>query len=168
VLKIDSCSLIYLAKSDMIPLAKLIYQNLRITRQVYDEVVVEGKKRNHPDAFVIDATVQKKMVGVVAFKSDIPAELAKMGPGEAETIMESKTEKCTALLDDVRSKAYAARRGIEYTSVDVLLIEALARKKITMDDFEEFARRLGRACSMRAERYAELLRIGKIIGGCGK
>jgi hypothetical protein len=82
--------------------------------------------------------------------------------------MESKTEKCTALLDDVRSKAYAARRGIEYTSVDVLLIEALVKKKITMDDYEEYAQRLSRACSMRAERYAELLRIGKIIGGDGK
>lgn len=165
MLKLDACSLIYLAKSDLLQVARQLYQDLRITRHVYEEVVVEGKKRNRPDAFVIDAGLEKKDLSVVAYRGEIPPELSKMGRGEAETVMESKAEKCAALLDDIRSKAYAARAGIEYTSVDVLLIEALARKRISADDFEEYARRLCKACSMRAERYAELLRIGKIIGG---
>ena len=44
VLKIDACSLIYLAKSDLLQVARQLYQDLRITRAVYEEVVVEGKK----------------------------------------------------------------------------------------------------------------------------
>lgn len=168
VLKIDACSLIYLAKSDLLPVARLMYQELRITRAVYDEVVVEGKKRSRPDAFVLDANVQNRGIGIVAFDGAFPPEMSGMGKGESETLMESASEKCPALLDDIRSRAYAARSGIEYTSVDILLIEALARKKISPEEFGEYARRLGKACGMRAERFAELLRIGMIVGGAGK
>jgi predicted nucleic acid-binding protein len=168
VLKIDSCSLIYLAKSDLLPVAAQLYRDLKITRGVYEEVVVEGKKRNHADAFLVDSHIQNRKLGIVDFKGDVPAEMAAMGRGEAETVMESRSEKCPALLDDIRSKAYAARSGIEYTSADLLLVEALARKKITPEEFGDLARKLGKACSMRAERFAELLRIGTIIGGAGK
>jgi len=168
VLKIDACSLIYLSKSDLLQVARQMYQDLRITRAVYDEVVVEGKKRNRPDAFVLEANVQNRALGVVAYDGTFPPEMSGMGKGESETVMESKSEKCPALLDDIRSRAYAARAGIEYTSVDILLIEALARKKISAEDFGECARRLAKVCGMRAERFAELLRIGMIIGGAGK
>jgi predicted nucleic acid-binding protein len=168
VLKIDSCSLIYLAKSDLLPVAAQLYRDLRITRSVYEEVVVEGKKRNRPDAFLVESHVQSRKLGVVDFEGGLPAEMKAMGRGESETVMESQSEKCPALLDDIRSKAYAARSAIEYTSADILLIEALARKKITPEEFGDYARKLGKACSMRAERFAELLRIGTIIGGNGK
>ncbi len=168
VLKIDACSLIYLAKADLVPVARLLYRDLRITRGVYEEVVVEGRKRNRPDAFVVDSYIEKRAVGVVDFNGKIPPELAAMGRGESETVAESRAEDCPALLDDIRSRAYAARAGIEYTSVDVLLIEALARSRITPEEFGDFARSLAKACSMRAERFAELLRIGMIIGGAGK
>jgi len=168
VLKIDACSLIYLAKSDLLQVARQMYQDLRITRAVYDEVVVEGKKRNRPDAYVLDASVQNRVLSVVAYDGSFPPEMSGMGKGESETVQESKSKKCPALLDDIRSKSYAARTGLEYTSVDLLLIEALARKRISAEEFGEYARRLARACSMRAERFAELLRIGMIIGGAGK
>jgi predicted nucleic acid-binding protein len=168
VLKIDACSLIYLAKSDLLPVAQKLYRDLRITRAVYEEVVVEGRKRNRPDAFVVDSHVEKRALGVVDFNAKVPPELSAMGRGESETVMESRAESCPALLDDLRSRAYAARAGIEYTSVDVLLIEALARGKITPEEFGDYARSLAKACSMRAERFAELLRIGMIIGGAGK
>jgi len=168
VLKIDACSLIYLAKSDLLPIARGLYRDLRITRGVYEEVVLEGRRRNRSDAFVVDSHIEKKAVGVVDFDGDIPPELVAMGRGESETVMESRAEKCPALLDDIRSRVYAARAGIEYTSVDVLLIEALARGKITPEEFGDYARTLAKACSMRAERFAELLRIGVIIGGAGR
>jgi len=165
VLKIDACSLIYLTKADLQGVAKQLYRDLRMTGRVYEEVVVAGKRRGHPDAYVVDANVEKKNLGVVQFKGELPSELAKMGRGEAETMMAAKSEKCTALLDDLRSKTYAAGSGIDHTSVDVLLIEALAKKRISQDEFEEYAGRLAGASGMRAERYAELLRIGKLIGG---
>lgn len=168
MLKIDACSLIYLAKSDLLPVAAQLYRDLRITRSVYEEVVLEGKRRNRPDAYLVDAHVQNRKLAVVDFEGEIPPEIIAMGRGESETVMESKKEKCPALLDDIRSKAYAARSGIEYTSADILLIEALARKRISAEEFGEYARKLGKACSMRAERFAELLRIGMIVGGFGK
>jgi predicted nucleic acid-binding protein len=168
VLKIDSCSLIYLAKADLLPVTRQLYRDMRITRGVYEEVVVEGRKRNRPDAFVVDSYIEKRAIGVVDFNGRLPPELATMGRGESETVMEAHAESCPALLDDLRSRAYAARAGIEYTSVDVLLIEALARGKLTPEEFGDHARSLAKACSMRAERFAELLRIGMIIGGAGK
>ena len=71
MIKLDSCSLIYLVKADLLPLAKKLYKKVLITDSVYHEVVVEGKSSSHPDALIAQAEITRKKA------TDSPASWAK-------------------------------------------------------------------------------------------
>lgn len=161
--KIDSCTLIYLTKTDLLALARKVYSELRITNSVYEEVVTKGKKGGHADAYVIESEIEKKKIKLIHSDIEIPTRLVSLQKGEAETIVEAKNENTIALLDDIKSKILAENMGVKYTSIDLVLIESLLRGIINYDDFEKLASRVNKICGMRPDRYAELLYLGKII-----
>jgi predicted nucleic acid-binding protein len=163
MIKIDACSLIYLVKSDLLSLAEDLYKEIRITDSVYDEVVVQGKRAGYPDAAIAEAEVKRKQIKIVHSKSKKEPSLASLGRGESDTIAEARTEGCPALVDDSRAKIVARKLNVPFLSVDIMLIEALARKKITMEDFQKMARDLNSVANFRSDKYADLLAIATIV-----
>lgn len=165
MIKADSCSLIYMAKAGMLGLVRDLYGGIRITDGVYDEVIVKGKEGGHPDAYMLDSEVGVGGISTVVFGGELPPRLSGLGRGERETIAEAREEECPALLDDVKSKIAASDLRVPYISTDMALVEALARDLIRTDEYESRVRTLSRVSGMRGERLAELIRIGRIIGG---
>ncbi len=163
MIKIDSCSLIYLVKSDLLSLAIELYEEVRITDSVYDEVIVQGKRAGYPDAAMAEAEVQRKKIKIVRSKAKKEPSLASLGCGESDTIAEARAESCPALVDDSRAKIVARKLKVPFLSVDIMLIEALARKKITMDEFYKMARDLNSVANYRSDKYADLLTIANIV-----
>ena len=163
MIKIDACSFIYLVKSDLLSLASELYKEIRITDSVYDEVIVQGKRAGHPDAAVAEAEVQRKKIKIIHSKAKKEPSLASLGRGESDTIAEARAEDCPALVDDSRAKIVARKLNVPILSVDIMLIEALARKKITMNEFHKMARDLNSVANYRSDKYADLLTIANIV-----
>ena len=62
---LDASSLIYLVKAGSLDLIGDLYQEVIITGAVYQEAVIEGKRRGHPDAFAIERAVADGRVHVI-------------------------------------------------------------------------------------------------------
>ena len=163
MIKLDSCSFIYLIKADLLPLAKKLYKNLRITDSVFHEVVLKGKQAGHPDALIAEAEINRKKIEIIKFKGRKSSQLANLGSGESDTIAEAIKEGCLVMIDDVRAKLKARKLKVSYISADIMLLEALVKNKISITEFYEMARDLNKVCNMRSDRYADLLAIAKII-----
>ena len=167
--KLDACSLIYLAKAELLDLAEELYDEVWITSEVYREAVIAGKEAGHSDALVIEQHVAAGRVRVRALSPEAQAKLqvttmpAKLGLGEQETIIEALEEGCLAVLDDFSSRTAAAMLGVSLCGSDTLLVEALLKQLITPADYEDKATRLASVMGMRADDLAELLRLGKLI-----
>jgi len=86
-----------------------------------------------------------------------------LGAGERETIIEALEEECLAILDDLDSRAVASALGVSLCGSDTVLIEALLRRLVTLQDYEGKATRLAGVMGMRADDLAELLRLGRLI-----
>jgi len=78
-IKLDASSLIYLAKAGILDLIADLYQEVIITGAVYQEAVIEGKRRGHPDAFMIERAVADGRVRVLQLGPVARERLVKAG-----------------------------------------------------------------------------------------
>lgn len=95
---LDADGLIKLAKSGLLP-DIAIRSRLLVPEEVFQEVVVEGEKKLHEDAFTIDALIQKKAVRVA--KTAAVAEEG-VSHGEAAVLRLWKETKNSIIVSDDR------------------------------------------------------------------
>ena len=93
--KLDACSVIYLAKAGLLDLAVAVHGDVFITEGVYGEVVARGKERGHADALAVERQVAAGKLQVVSLSAGARARVAalgvstRLGEGERETIAEA-------------------------------------------------------------------------------
>lgn len=115
----DADSLIKLAYAGI-----FVYADIpcMITRQVYTEAVIEGKKKQYPDAMIIEQLVESKRIIVkdVIIKTDTPW----LGVGEASTLALFRHMNLSAIVsDDKKFLAYLDEITVPFmTSTDYLLL----------------------------------------------
>lgn len=167
--KLDACSLIYLAKAELVDLVEILYGEILIPEAVYQEAVVAGKKAGYADALTIEQYVEAGKMKVIRLTADVQRRMGalqlplSLGAGERETIIEALEEECLAILDDLDSRAAASALGVSLCGSDTVLIEALLRRLVTLQEYEDKATRLAGVMGMRADDLAELLRLGRLI-----
>ena len=168
-IKLDASSLIYLTKAGILDLLNDLYQEVIITGAVYQEAVIEGKRRGYPDAFAIeravaDGRVRVLQLGPVARERLVKAGFpGRLGVGEQETIVEAREQGCPAVLDDLHARATAAALQVPLCGSDTLLLEGLLKKRIDGREYEEKITRLAAAMRLRADDLAELLWLGRLV-----
>ena len=86
MIKIDASSLIYSLKLDWIDSLKKLYEDLVITASIYQEVILKGKKKGKPDAFIGEKLINQKIIQVHQVKEKSQVNLG-LGEGESETIL---------------------------------------------------------------------------------
>jgi predicted nucleic acid-binding protein len=171
VVKLDSCSAIYLAKCEMLDLAADVYSRLAVTQSVYREAVRRGKECGYADAYVLDQAVVDGSIQVVEIKpSDSKAMgtmpiFQKLGEGEAETLYEALAQGCVAMVDDRDAWIAARALGVEYTTSLGLLIEGVWAGRLSPPRFDELMDRLASAAGIPPDRVREARRIARVIGG---
>ncbi len=83
-----------------------------ISAEVYEETVVEGKKRFHEDAFVIEQMILDTKIKVRKVKF-VP--LPKLGKGEVSTLALYHKMKAEAIVsDDRRFLGYLEEQGVPF------------------------------------------------------
>jgi len=135
-MKIDSSSLIYISKLDLWSTMMDLYENLIITREVFEEVVEKGKLRGKADAFIIERKINEKILKVHASNEQYPN--LNLGKGETETIFESLKEKVPALLDDKKARLIGYKIGVEVFNLPLIFLKAFIKRKWTDQDFETY------------------------------
>jgi len=169
-LKIDSCSLIYVTKAGLIPLLQEMYGKLIITEKVFEETVTQGTKRGYPDAFLIWKYVIEGTITVIEATKEIYMKkisasnrLYKLGQGEWETIIEAKNESCTALIDDLLARKIAKEESVTAIPIDIVLIEALIRHKLTENEFYSLLNKVSKVKALTGARIAEIIYLVRLI-----
>ena len=90
---LDASSLIYLVKAGSLDLMGDLYQEVIITGAVYQEAVIEGKRRGHPDAFAIERAVADGRVYVIQYSGRCCCHVGQeWSPGHRCTSGRMRTE----------------------------------------------------------------------------
>ncbi len=134
MMKIDSSSLIYISKLDLWSTLVHLYENLIITRKVFEEVVEQGKLRGKSDAFIIERKINEKILKIHSSNEQYPN--LNLGKGETETIFESLKEKIPALLDDKKARLIGYKIGVEVFNLPLIFLKAYLKNEWTDHDFE--------------------------------
>ena len=99
----NSSPLILLAKINKLNLLEKLYKKINIPYEVYNEVVITGKKENYSDAALIEKYIDEFIL-ISPIKLEHKKELEKLkkilGSGESEAIMLCLQEKAKLLLID--------------------------------------------------------------------
>ena len=123
-------------KGNYVEILKKLYSDIIIIDSIYEEVVIEGKKRNKRDAFVID-----KMIEINVFNrhkdSDIFINL-NLGKGEIAVINSAKEEKCIAFLEDQKARKIATNLGIQVEWTSYAFLKALKQNLISPVEFDNY------------------------------
>lgn len=136
MIKIDASSFIYSIKMNWIKVLKELYEELIITSSVYQEVILNGKSKGKPDAFIGEKLIKKYDIQIhdVEKKSDVEMGLGK---GETDTILNAIEIKCFCLIDDKKAIRIAESFDLQIISVPITLLDAYKQQKIDDEKFEE-------------------------------
>jgi predicted nucleic acid-binding protein len=134
VIKIDACSLIYISRIDIWNLIKKLFDELIITPKVYEEVVVQGKRRGKPDAYYIEKLINENLIQIHETNDPLPD--MKLGDGENQTIQEGIKEKVPVLIDEIKGQTIAHHLGLTALNLPVIFVDALLKEYCTEEEFD--------------------------------
>ncbi|MCH8003081.1 MAG: DUF3368 domain-containing protein [Nanoarchaeota archaeon] len=117
---INASPLIIFGKLNKIDILKKIYGYIEITNGVYQEVVINGIKKNSNDAFIIKEYIDNKDIKIVNLTEKIIGKAKKIAviygidTGEAETIaLALQLNKKGAIIDEISAREAAKAFGIK-------------------------------------------------------
>lgn len=127
---INASPLIIFGKLNKIGILKKIYGNIEITNEVYQEVVINGIKKNSRDALIIKENIDNKDIKLVNLTEEFISKAKKIQAiygidiGEAETIaLALQLNKEEAIIDEISAREAAKAFGLRpIGTLRVLLI----------------------------------------------
>lgn len=165
----NSSPLILLAKINKLDMLEKLYKKIYVPYEVYNEVVVKGKKENYSDAALIEGYVNEILfVANIDLEHKKEAEKLKaiLGSGESEAIALCVQLKAKLLLiDNLEPRKIAQTRGIKCRSTPGILLEALKSKIMTFNQYESAIKELSKYAYLSGDIVAYFLEQGYKIRG---
>lgn len=136
MIKIDSSTLIISLKMNFIEVLTQLFEELVITKAVYQEVIVNGRQMGKEEAIIGEKLILEKKIEI----HEIDEELMdlKLGLGETEIIHNSINIKCPCMMEDKKAKRIAENFNLDVRSVPISILEAYKNKIIDSFKFEDF------------------------------
>ena len=129
----DSTPLIYLAKAGILPKLAGLRMKLVIPKAVYEEVVVDGRRRGKQDALVVEKLVSDEAFAVADARGKELVKRLLSNPGlskaDAETLALARELKAVAVVDESLCRSVAGFEGIGFHG-SVFVLFLLQKKKI--------------------------------------
>ena len=139
-LVLDSSPLIYITKSSLADHLKEIRQPKFTTTSVFEEVVREGKKKEAPEASLLETLFKKEVIKVhnitdrefLNYVKEMAAlnELQPLHEAEAEVLCLTRELSGIAIVDDQVARSVARILGIELHGTGYILGKIFATGKI--------------------------------------
>ncbi|MCX9073099.1 MAG: hypothetical protein OIN88_00360 [Candidatus Methanoperedens sp.] len=99
----DSMILIHLAKMQILADSCQYFGNVLIPTKVYEETVINGKRKGHPDALIVEQTINNNLIKIKRVKNKDKVDnlrLFGLHLGEAEAVALYFQEKAEFLATD--------------------------------------------------------------------
>ncbi|MEK6984208.1 MAG: hypothetical protein AABX33_06560 [Nanoarchaeota archaeon] len=160
----NSSPLILLAKISKLNILEKLYKKISIPYEVYNEVIIKGKKENYSDAVLIEKHINE-FIFVKSLNSEYKKETEKLkdiiGSGECEAIALCMQEKAKMLLmDNLEPRKIAQIKGIKCRSTPGILLEALENRIITFEEYELAIKELSKYAWLSGDIVAYFLEKG--------
>lgn len=161
ILKLDSSPLIYAVKGNYLDVFRLLYSKLVIVDSVYEEVVVAGKKRNRPDAFIVEKLLNDGHLEHHSNEPDPPS--FPLGLGELSSIHAAQLEKCAVLVDDIPARRTAIQIGVETKWTLLLFLEMLKQQLVNEERFDTLLESYVKIASPSIVEYQIIVEMKKLV-----
>ncbi len=133
----NSTPLIYLAKLNKLDLVINLYNKLIIPKEVYNEVVVEGKRFNNKEVILIEELINKKLIEIKE-SGKLKKEISSIHIGEAKAInLCLKTKNKEILIDDKEAYELCKLFNLKPIRTTAFLLICVKEKLITKKEFKE-------------------------------
>lgn len=146
---IDASSLIIIAKLGAIDNLCKVYDSLGITDSVYEEVVVEGKKKGQEDALVVELAMEERKIEKVSLDPTERTLAEKLhsdgtgyGRGECESIACAQERKALLLIEERKAKILARSHHIPYTILQIFPLEGYIKRKLSYEECIDLMERI--------------------------
>ncbi len=149
----DSTPVIHLGKAKVLSLLPSLSKKNIIPPSVYEEVVIQGKKKGASDAVYLESLIPKVFV-IMGVQNNPNLE-----KGEIDVLSIAKELPGIAILDDLAARSAADVEGIEKGGSIYLLFSLLRKKVINKERCRKIIEEMlfnGWRCS--TEMYALILR----------
>lgn len=135
----NSCPLIYLTKINKLDLLKILFKEISIPKEVYEEVVVKGLEGNFLDALKVKNSIKENWIKVENIKitKEMSEFISEIDIGEISVINLARNIKPKLLLiDDASARAIAESFGFEVKGTLYILLKAYKHKLMTKDEIK--------------------------------
>jgi predicted nucleic acid-binding protein len=159
----NATPLIYLAKTGRIDLLKKVFGKVFIPEEVKIEVVDKGKLLKEKDAYAIEKAIHEGWLKVLTAETiEVPMKLDK---GEVAALSLAKKLKLNVvLLDEVSARSAARLLDLTPRGTVFVLLKALEKKEIDLDEFlEVLSQLISEGFRLKEEVYVEAVKEAKRI-----
>ncbi len=167
-LVLNATPLIYLARCGGLKILKGLNTTIYVPTAVYDEVVVEGRRRGKPGGELVDQYVREGVITVRSPRGRMtvssltarpPQELERpLDKGVEEVLALARELNCTAIIDEQVGRNLARLHGIAVHGTVYLLMLAYKTGAITKDEIlAMFKRMVGEGWRISVEDYAAIM-----------
>lgn len=131
---LDACTLIYLVKAKLFKnFMELVEFPVVIDSNVYQEVVINGKANNYPDAIEAEEILNENRVPVISI--DVSKDLFRfIDPGETSCYLLAKEEGICLTSDDKAYKKFI-NENLKAMRIDNFYFEKLNQNRLNKTDF---------------------------------
>ncbi len=141
----NSSPLIYLAKIEKLNILKILFKEIIIPKQVYEEVVLKGKEEKFFDALNVENSIKESWIKIK--EVDIDEELNQLANeidiGEIALISLAKKLRPSLLLIDAASaRAIAESLGFNVKGTLYVLLKAYRKKIMQKKEVKELINKL--------------------------
>lgn len=159
----NATPLIYLAKVGKIELLRKVFGEVFIPEEVKIEVVNRGKRLRERDAYVVEKAIGEGWLKVL--RAEIMEAPIKLEPGEAAALsLAKKLGMKEVLMDEVSARVAARLLDLNPRGTVFVLLEALEKKEIDLNEFLEVLNQLIRhGFRLKEEVYVEAVREARRI-----
>jgi uncharacterized protein len=160
----DSSPLIHLTRLGKIKYLLNMAGQIAIPRAVYDEVVIEGKKKNYMESFIIENLVNE---GNIVVKSVMPFDESKyppLGRGELESLELAKQLGKIVIIDEKKARNVARIMGLNVQTTIVTIFELLIAKALEKKEYLHNIKRMGESSWISADVITEYIERGEKHG----
>lgn len=159
----DSTPLIHLSKIGIINFLKKLFEEIIIPREIYEEIIIEGKKHEKNDILSIEKLIEEKFITIKEFESNL--EIDNLDRGEKACIALCKQfDINTILIDEKEGSNVALLFNLNPIRTTSILLILLDKKLIEFNKYKELLKKLLESgYFLDALTYEKLLSIRKNI-----
>lgn len=154
---LDSCTLIYLTKANLFhEFMKLTKKAVFIDKEVYTEVIEQGKEKNYPDAIEVENYLIEYKIPI------IPTDIKKYihyfrDKGETSCFILAQ-ENGICITSDRKAYNKFRQRSIKVQRIDTYFYQEGIRKRYSKDEIAEILEKLLINNATTPERYATIMK----------